>query len=57
MTLVNVENESEKSVKSALFARKTVVWFKDLLIGKEENLKALIKSNLVFGPLKYIKEN
>ena len=56
MTLVNVENESEKSVKSALFAGKTVVWFKDLLIGKEENLKALIKSNLVFGPLKYIKD-
>ena len=55
MTLVNVENQSEKSFKMALFEGKTVVWFKDLLIGKEENLKALIKDNLVFGPLKYIE--
>lgn len=54
MTFVKVKNKSEDSFKKALFEGKTVVWFKNLLIGKEEHLKSLIRQNLVFGPLKYL---
>ena len=46
MTFVLSKNKSEAEVKKALFEGKTMIWFKDLLIGKEVHLKQVIVSNL-----------
>ncbi len=53
ITFVISEGKKINQIKKALFQGKTFVWFKDLLIGKEENLLPIIKSNLLVGNLKY----
>ena len=53
ITFVLSENNRQESVKKALFDGKTVVWFKDMMIGKEEHLKELIKANLSASSLGY----
>ncbi len=53
MTFVKVENKSISALKKALFNGKTVVWYKDLLIGKETQLKEIIKHNIIFSKPKY----
>jgi len=55
LTFILTKDNSQSSIKEALFKGKTFVWFKDLLIGKEENLLPIIKSNLLVGNLKYAK--
>lgn len=46
MTFVLSEDNSPQNIKKALFAGKTVVWFKELIIAKEEHLLQLVKANL-----------
>ena len=46
MTFVLSKNNSPVEVKKALFEAKTMVWFKELMIGKEEHLLEVIKANL-----------
>ena len=53
MTFVLSENSRLESVKKALFDGKTVVWFKEMMIGKEEHLKEVIKANLSASSLSY----
>lgn len=47
VTLVFAKEKSSDALKEALFAGRTVVWFDQTLIGKEENLVPLIEQSLV----------
>jgi len=44
MTLVFAKDRTQESLKDALHARRTVLWFKDLLIGSEKYTSQLLKS-------------
>ena len=44
VTLIFAKARTKKSVKEALFEGRTVVWFKEMLIGKENNLLPLLES-------------
>ncbi|MBI2427213.1 MAG: PHP domain-containing protein [Ignavibacteriales bacterium] len=46
ITLVFAKERSAESIKEALFARRTAVWFNNTLIGREEFLLPLIKQSL-----------
>ncbi|RLD23785.1 MAG: PHP domain-containing protein [Bacteroidetes bacterium] len=46
VTLVFAKEKTESSVKEALFARRTAVWFNNTLIGREEMLLPLIKASV-----------
>jgi predicted metal-dependent phosphoesterase TrpH len=46
MTFVLAKDNSPEEVKNALFHGKTMVWFKDLMIGKKEHLLSIINANL-----------
>ena len=46
VTLILSKARNEDSIKSALFSRRTVVWYKDLLIGEERNVDMLVKACL-----------
>ena len=52
MTFVLCKNNRTEEVKKALEG-KTMVWFKELMIGKEENLLKDVKSNLSTSPPTY----
>ena len=49
LTIIFSKDKSENGIKDALFARKTAVFFNELLIGKEENLKPLVEKCLVIN--------
>ena len=53
MTFVLSEDNSPQNIKKALFAGKTVVWFKELIIAKEEHLFQLVKANLSASTPRY----
>ena len=40
-----------------MFEAKTVVWFKDILLGKQEHIQALLKENLVAKAIGYGTKN
>ena len=46
LTLVFAREKTEAGIKEALFARRTVAWFNNLLIGREEHLLPLIEASL-----------
>jgi len=46
MTFILSESTQPDALKRALFEGKTVIWFEDLLIGKEEHLTAVLKANI-----------
>src|SRR6056300_1333053 len=48
MTFVRVTERTPAAVKKALFEGKTVVWFNDLIIGKEAEVSKLVKENIHF---------
>jgi hypothetical protein len=56
LTFVITKDYSQNSIKESLFQGHTFVWFKDLLIGKEENIKPIIESNIKFKSNGYIGE-
>ena len=47
VTLVLAAERSADAIKEALFAKRTVVWFDNLLIGRDEPLQALLHAGLV----------
>lgn len=53
VTLILAETNTEASVKDALFARRTVVWFNDLLIGEESNVALLLEASLTIASASY----
>ena len=46
VTLVFAEERSVEAMKAALFAKRTVVWFKNLLIGRPAEVDALLAASL-----------
>jgi len=56
MTFVHVTERTPEVVKKALFERKTVVWFNDLIIGKEAEVSKLVKENIHFGKPTYAED-
>lgn len=53
MTFVKVTQRTPEAVKEALFQRKTVVWYDDLIIGNEESLSQIVNENIRFGSPRY----
>src|SRR6056300_2014049 len=53
MTFVRVKDKSPAEIKKALFSGNTVVWYDDLLIGKEDQIKQLVSENIRFGKMHY----
>ena len=53
VTLVFARSKNVTSIKQALDERKTVIWFKNRLIGLKENLIPLINSSLSTGSAAY----
>ena len=53
VTLVFAEDKTAAAIKDALFARRTVVWFRNLLIGREQHLQPLLEVSLNASPLRY----
>ena len=47
VTLVLATERSSAAIREALLARRTVVWFKNQLMGREEHLAALLYASLV----------
>ena len=47
VTLIFAKEKTEASMKEALFARRTAVWFNNILIGREEMLTPLIKASII----------
>jgi len=56
MTFVRVKDKSPAEIKKALFSGNTVVWYDDLLIGKEDQIKQLVSENIRFGKMHYQKD-
>jgi len=46
VTLVLAEGDSLEAMRDALFARRSIVWWKDLLIGRKAHLAALLEASL-----------
>lgn len=57
VTLVLAKERSKNGLKKALFSGRTVVYFNNMLIGKEANLKPLIKASLKIEAAKYIGDS
>ena len=55
ITFVLTKGFSDSDLKKALFKGETLVWFKDLLIGKKTVLNKVLKSNLIFSKPFYPK--
>ncbi len=53
VTLILSEERNQNSIKEALLDRRTIVFYKNKLIGKEENLVPLLSSILGFKSLGY----
>ncbi len=46
ISLVLAKERSDSAIKEAMFAGRTIAWFNDVLIGKEENVIPLVQSCL-----------
>ena len=46
MTLVFARERTEESIKEAMFANRTVAWFDDKMIGREELLEEFLKASI-----------
>jgi hypothetical protein len=55
ITLVFAKERTKESIREALFNKQTVVYFNDLLIGRENFLKPLIQSSLTIEKAEYQK--
>jgi predicted metal-dependent phosphoesterase TrpH len=53
ITLVFAKERTAESIKEALFAHRTAVWFNNTLIGREEFLVPLVKQSLTIRSAKY----
>lgn len=56
MTFILSEGTQPEALKKALFEGKTVIWFEDLLIGKEEHLTSVLKANIDLVNAHYKKD-
>lgn len=56
VTLVFAKEATADAIKKALFAQRTVVWFKNLLIGREKYLVPLLEASLTMDSAVYFGE-
>jgi 3',5'-nucleoside bisphosphate phosphatase len=56
VTLVFAKERSSSGIRDALFARRTVVWYKNLLLGRQEHLLPLLQASLRAVDAKYVAE-
>ncbi len=54
VTLVLAESDSIDGIREALFARRTIVWFKNLLLGREPSLSSLIDASIQVVAANYL---
>lgn len=57
MTLVFASEKTPESVKEALIAGRTVVWFEEFLIGRKEWLRPLVRASLSVTSAGYLKDS
>ena len=57
VTLVFANDKTEQGLEEALRSGRTVAWFNDLLIGKEENLQPLLKACLTVEEAAYLPKS
>ncbi len=57
ISLVFAKERTIESIKEALFAGRTVAWFEDVLIGKEEWVEKIVSSSLTFSSKGYIGDS
>ena len=55
VTLIFAKERTKDSLREALFQRRTAIWFKEILIGKEENLLPLLNSIIELESAGYAK--
>ena len=53
VTLVFSEDRTVESMREALFDRRTVVWFKNWLMGRERDLQPLLEASLILEDVGY----
>ncbi|NKB97239.1 MAG: PHP domain-containing protein [Pseudomonadales bacterium] len=53
VNLVFSRDRSLEGIKEALFAKRTVVWFRNLLIGREDSLMPLLAASISVGSATY----
>lgn len=56
VTLVFTKERSAQAIKDALFAQRTVVWFKNLLIGRGDQLTPLLSASLEVADASYLPD-
>ena len=56
VTLVFSTERSQDGIKEGLMARRTVVWFKDVLVGREEHVKLLLDSMIEVASAGYMPD-
>jgi predicted metal-dependent phosphoesterase TrpH len=56
VTLVFASERSNLGIRDALFERRTVVWYKNTLMGRPEHLLPLLRASLVPGNAEYVAE-
>ena len=53
VTLVFAKEKTADSIKEGLFAKRTVVWFKNMLIGRQSDLSPLLTASLKVTAMRY----
>ena len=56
VTLVLATERSNLGIREALFDRRTVVWYKNTLMGRPEHLQPLLRASLVAGDAEYVPD-
>ena len=56
VTLVLAEERSASAIREALFARRTLVWFKNQLFGRNEHLQPLLEASLSVVAAEYLPD-
>lgn len=56
VTLVFAREKTEKAIKEALHDRRTVVWWNNILIGRQQWLDPLLASSLIATPVGYLPD-
>lgn len=57
VTLILADNKNEYSIKNSLRAGRTVIWFKNSLIGLKDNLLPLLNASLFISHTKYLSNS
>lgn len=56
VTLVLAEERSEAAIKAALEARRTVAWYRNLLIGRSEHLLPILSASMTVEAARYLPD-